>query len=185
VPRSFVNCEIAGPYSCELLRVKGQSKMTFMKIALGADHAGFELKDAIKQHLEQRGIDVCDEGTWSAESVDYPDYARAVAHDVGAQRADLGILVCGSGIGMAITANKVDGIRAANVSTELEAELSRQHNNANVLALGARILNPDLALRIVDKWLATPFAGGRHERRVEKIAAIERDEDSAGPAKDF
>jgi ribose 5-phosphate isomerase B len=156
-----------------------------MKIALGADHAGFELKDAIKQHLQQRGIEVCDEGTWSAESVDYPDYARAVAHDVGGQRADLGILVCGSGIGMAITANKVDGIRAANVSTELEAELSRQHNNANVLALGARILNPELAVRIVDKWLATPFAGGRHERRVEKIAAIEREEDSSGAAKDF
>jgi ribose 5-phosphate isomerase B len=156
-----------------------------MKIALGADHAGFELKDAIKQHLQQRGIEVCDEGTWSAESVDYPDYARAVAHDVGGQRADLGILVCGSGIGMAITANKVDGIRAANVSTELEAELSRQHNNANVLALGARILNPELAVRIVDKWLATSFAGGRHERRVEKIAAIEREEDSSGAAKDF
>jgi len=156
-----------------------------MKIALGADHAGFELKDAIKQHLQQRGIEVCDEGAWSAESVDYPDYARAVAHDVGGQRADLGILVCGSGIGMAITANKVDGIRAANVSTELEAELSRQHNNANVLALGARILNPELAVRIVDKWLATSFAGGRHERRVEKIAAIEREEDSSGAAKDF
>jgi ribose 5-phosphate isomerase B len=154
-----------------------------MKIALGADHAGFELKDQIKLHLQQRGIDVCDEGTSSAESVDYPDYARAVAHDVGQQRADLGILVCGSGIGMAITANKVDGIRAANVSTENEAELSRQHNNANVLALGARIVDADLALRIVDKWLATPFAGGRHERRVEKIMAIEKEEDAAGGAR--
>ena len=172
-------------YSRALLRVIGRSKITYMKIALGADHAGFELKDTIKQHLEQRGIEICDEGTWSAESVDYPDYARAVAHDVGKQRADLGILVCGSGIGMAITANKVDGIRAANVSTELEAELSRQHNNANVLALGARILDPAEALRIVDKWLATTFAGGRHERRVEKISALEREEDSAGAAKDF
>jgi ribose 5-phosphate isomerase B len=151
-----------------------------MKIALGADHAGYQLKDQIKQHLEQQGISVRDEGTSSPESVDYPDYARTVAHDVSEQRADLGILVCGSGIGMAITANKVDGIRAANVSTEYEAQMSREHNNANVLALGARILNADEAFRIVDKWLATPFAGGRHERRVEKIMAIEKEEDAAG-----
>ncbi len=150
-----------------------------MKIALGADHAGYELKDRIKQHLEQHGIAVCDEGTASPESVDYPDYARAVAHDVSERHADLGILVCGSGIGMAIAANKVDGIRAANVSSEYEAQMSREHNNANVLALGARILQPEEALRIVDKWLATPFAGGRHERRVEKIAAIEKEEAAA------
>jgi ribose 5-phosphate isomerase B len=103
-----------------------------------------------------------------------------VAHDVSEQRADLGILVCGSGIGMAITANKVDGIRAANVSTEYEAQMSREHNNANVLALGARIINADAAFRIVDKWLTTQFAGGRHERRVEKIMAIEKEEDTAG-----
>jgi ribose 5-phosphate isomerase B len=154
-----------------------------MKIALGADHAGYELKDQIKQHLQQQGIDVRDEGTSSADSVDYPDYARAVAHDVSERRADLRILVCGSGIGMAIAANKVDGIRAANVSTEYEAEMSRQHNNANVLALGARIINADLAFRIVDKWLAAEFAGGRHERRVEKIMAIEKEEDAAGAAR--
>jgi ribose 5-phosphate isomerase B len=151
-----------------------------MKIAVGADHAGYELKDQIKQHLQQQGIEVRDEGTSSPESVDYPDYARVVAHDVSEQRADLGILVCGSGIGMAITANKVDGIRAANVSTEYEAQMSREHNNANVLALGARILQPDQALRIVDAWLAAQFAGGRHERRVEKIMAIEKEEDAAG-----
>jgi ribose 5-phosphate isomerase B len=149
-----------------------------MKIALGADHAGFELKDQIKLHLQKKGVEVRDEGTSSPESVDYPDYARAVAHDVSEQRADLGILVCGSGIGMAIAANKVHGIRAAKVDTENEAELSRQHNNANVLTLGARIVKPDEALRIVDKWLATQFAGGRHERRVEKIAAIEKEEDA-------
>jgi ribose 5-phosphate isomerase B len=154
-----------------------------MKIALGADHAGYQLKDQIKQHLEQQGISVRDEGTSSAESVDYPDYARAVAHDISEQRADLGILVCGSGIGMAIAANKVDGVRAANVSTEYEAQMSREHNNANVLALGARILDPGQAFRIVDKWLATPFAGGRHERRVEKIMAIEKEEDAAGPSR--
>jgi ribose 5-phosphate isomerase B len=147
-----------------------------MKIALGADHAGYELKDKIKQHLQQGGIQVQDEGTSSGESVDYPDYARVVAHDVSNSRADLGILVCGSGIGMAMAANKVAGIRAANVSTEYEAQMSREHNNANVLALGARILHEEDALRIVDKWLATAFAGGRHERRVEKIAALEKEQ---------
>src|ERR1051326_2390674 len=122
-----------------------------MKIALGADHAGYQLKDRIKQHLAQRGIELCAEGTSSTESVDYPDFARAVAHDVSERRADLGILVCGSGIGMAIAANKVEGIRAANVGSEYEAQMSREHNNGNVLALGARILNPQEALRIVDK----------------------------------
>lgn len=153
-----------------------------MKIALGADHAGFELKDKIKQHLQQQGFSVSDEGTSSPDSVDYPDYARAVAHDVSEHRAELGILVCGSGIGMAIAANKVDGIRAANVSTEYEAQMSREHNNANVLTLGARILDEKAAFGIVDKWLATSFAGGRHEGRVEKIMALERDEDQAGAA---
>jgi|SRR6266481_5077640 len=154
--------------------------MERMKIVLGADHAGYELKDKIKQHLQQQGVDVRDEGTSSPDSVDYPDYARLVAHDVAEQRADLGILVCGSGIGMAMAANKVDGIRAANVSTEYEAQMSREHNNANVLALGARIVGADEAFRIVDKWLSAQFAGGRHERRVEKIMAIEKEEVSTG-----
>ena len=146
-----------------------------MKIALGADHAGYELKEKIKQHLQQRQIAVQDEGTNSTESVDYPDFAAKVAHDVSERRADLGILVCGSGIGMAISANKIEGIRAANVSSEYEAQMSREHNNANVLALGSRILQDDAAVRIVDKWLATSFAGGRHERRVEKITQLEND----------
>jgi len=145
----------------------------FMKIALGADHAGYELKEKIKQHLQQQQIAIQDEGTSSNESVDYPDFAAKVAHDVSDRRADLGILVCGSGIGMAISANKIDGIRAANVSSEYEAQMSREHNNANVLALGSRILQEDEAVRIVDKWLATSFAGGRHERRVEKITKLE------------
>src|ERR1043166_10026766 len=129
-----------------------------MRIALGADHAGYQLKDQIKQHLEQQGISVQDEGTSSPESVDYPDYARAVAHDVSEQRADLGILVCGSGIGMAITPNKAAGLRAANVSTEYEAQMSREHNNANVLTLGARIINAEAAFCIVDTWLGAPVA---------------------------
>jgi len=153
-----------------------------MKIALGADHAGYELKNRIKQYLQQKGIQVLDEGTQSPDSVDYPDFARLVAHDVSEHRADWGILVCGSGIGMAMSANKVSGIRAVNASSEQEAQLSREHNNANVLTLGARLLKEDEALAIVEKWLATPFAGGRHERRVEKMAAldVERESSAAG-----
>ena len=147
-----------------------------MKIAVGADHAGFELKQAIKEWLSQRGIEVQDEGTFSTDSVDYPDFARKVGEDVAGRRADLGILVCGSGIGMAISANKVPGVRAANVSSEYEAQMSREHNDANVLALGARILNVEQALKIVDTWLRTSFAGGRHQRRVDKIREIEQAE---------
>src|SRR5437764_10798798 len=147
-----------------------------MKIALGADHAGFDLKQKVKQHLEQKGFQVDDRGTTSSDSVDYPDFARKVAEEVAGKQADLGILVCGSGIGMAITANKVPGIRAANVSSAEEAQLSREHNDANVLALGARLLDQNSAFCIVDKWLTTSFAGGRHQRRVDKIAEIERDE---------
>jgi ribose 5-phosphate isomerase B len=146
-----------------------------MKIALGADHAGYELKDKIKQHLSARGLNVQDEGTASSTSVDYPDFARKVGEAVAAKRADLGILVCGSGIGMAITANKVPGVRAANVTSEVEAQLSREHNDANVLALGARLVDEQKAFSIVDKWLEASFAGGRHQRRVEKIGEIERE----------
>ncbi len=148
-----------------------------MKIALGADHAGFELKEKIKQQLAAKGISVDDRGTDSTASVDYPDYARAVAEEVAARQADLGILVCGTGIGMSIAANKVPGIRAAKVDTEFEAERSRQHNDANVLALGAATITEDVAFRIVEKWLATGFEGGRHERRVNKIAEIEREDE--------
>jgi ribose 5-phosphate isomerase B len=155
-----------------------------MRIALGADHAGYELKDKIRDHLRSRGIDVRDQGTNSGDSVDYPDYARLVGYDVSQGRADLGILVCGSGIGMAMAANKVPGIRAAGVSSEYEAQMSREHNDSNVLTLGARILNADQALKIVDTWLAATFAGGRHQRRVEKIGAIEEEADNtSSPAR--
>jgi len=146
-----------------------------MKIALGADHAGFELKEQLKQHLLSAGVQVDDRGTNSNDSVDYPDFARAVGEGVVAKEADFGILVCGSGIGMSIAANKVPGIRAANVTSAEAARLSREHNDANVLALGARLLDPSIATRIVDVWLATAFAGGRHQRRVEKILQIEDD----------
>ena len=147
-----------------------------MKIAIGADHAGFELKEKIKQRLAQQGVQVVDEGTVSNESVDYPDFARKVGEDVAGKKVELGLLVCGSGIGMAIAANKVPGVRAANVASEQEAQLSREHNDANVLAIGARILDENKAWAIVDKWLHTPFAGGRHQRRVDKISEIEREE---------
>jgi ribose 5-phosphate isomerase B len=147
-----------------------------MKIALGADHAGFELKDKIKQHLSEQGIEVEDEGTNSPDSVDYPDFARKVAETVIDQRATLGILVCGTGIGMAISANKVPGIRAANCDNLFEAQMSREHNDANILALGARVLQPEAAMEIVDTWVKTQFAGGRHQRRLDKIHEIEEQE---------
>jgi ribose 5-phosphate isomerase B len=147
-----------------------------MKIALGADHAGYELKEKIKHFLGERAVEVRDQGTFSYDSVDYPDFARKVGEDVAAHKSDFGILVCGSGIGMAIAANKVPGIRAANVNSENEAKLSREHNNANVLAIGARIVDAQKAMSIVEAWLAAAFAGGRHQLRVEKIAQIEREE---------
>jgi|tagenome__1003787_1003787.scaffolds.fasta_scaffold20950521_2 ribose 5-phosphate isomerase B len=163
------------PYVCR----RAEVKMVAMKIALGADHAGFELKEKIKARLKEQGVAVEDEGTASTESVDYPDFARKVGESVAAKHADLGVLVCGSGIGMAIAANKVPGIRAANVSTEYEAEKSREHNDANVVTIGSRILDDAKAFSIVDTFLKTAFAGGRHQQRVDKIAAIERDERAA------
>ncbi len=147
-----------------------------MLIAIGADHAGFELKESIKQRLVSQGFEIRDEGTHSTESVDYPDFARKVGEDVASGRARFGVLVCGSGIGMAIAANKVPGVRAANVTTEWEAQMSREHNDANVVTVGARILDAATAEKLVDKFLHTDFAGGRHQRRVEKIAEIERAE---------
>jgi ribose 5-phosphate isomerase B len=149
-----------------------------MKIALGSDHAGFELKEKIKHKLQAESIIVDDRGTHSADSCDYPDYAQAVADEVAAHGADFGILVCGTGIGMSMAANKVPGIRGARVVSESDAELSREHNDANVLTLGARITGDEEAFKIIDKWLATPFAGGRHGRRVDKIMAIEREEEA-------
>jgi ribose 5-phosphate isomerase B len=145
-----------------------------MKIVLGADHAGFELKNRIRQRLLEQGVAVEDIGTNSSDSVDYPDFARAVGERVARGDAELGITVCGTGIGMTMAANKVAGIRAANVTSEFEAQMAREHNDANVLAVGARVLTEDEALKIVDKFLHTAFAGGRHQRRVDKIMAMER-----------
>ena len=148
--------------------------MSDMKIAIGSDHAGFELKERVKGHLAHQGHQLVDHGTMTMESVDYPDIAVKVAQDVADRNAEFGVLVCGSGIGMAITANKVRGIRSANISSEYEAQMSREHNDANVIAIGARILKEDLAITIVEKFLATSFAHGRHTQRVEKISAIEQ-----------
>jgi ribose 5-phosphate isomerase B len=145
-----------------------------MKISLGADHAGYLLKDRVRQYVLERGHLVLDEGCNTSDSVDYPDYALKVAEDVAAGRAERGILVCGSGIGMAITANKVPGIRAANISSAYEAQMSREHNNLNVLTLGARILDEGDAMHIVQIWLDTPFSGGRHSGRLDKIHEIEK-----------
>ena len=147
-----------------------------MRIALGADHAGVALKDRIKRALGDRGVVYEDLGTDSDERVDYPDYARRVAEGVASGAFDRGILFCGSGIGMAIAANKISGVRAAPVSDVDTARLSREHNDANVLTLAGRTLAADTALAIVDAFLTTAFAGGRHQRRLDKIASMEREE---------
>jgi ribose 5-phosphate isomerase B len=144
-----------------------------VRIAIGSDHAGYQLKELIKARLERAGEAVEDLGTTSEASADYPDYAAAVARRVAAAESDRGILICGTGIGMAIAANKIRGIRAASVESLEAARMSRAHNNANILTLGARITPADLALEIVRTFLDTPFDGGRHQRRIDKIGALE------------
>lgn len=139
------------------------------RIAIGADHAGFEEKEKIKKTLDELGIEYEDVGTTSADSVDYPDFARQVAERVALGEAEQGLLFCGSGTGMAISANKVKGVRAAVAWSPDIARLAREHNNANVLALPARFVSEDEATAIVKAWFAADFEGGRHERRVEKI----------------
>jgi ribose 5-phosphate isomerase B len=140
-----------------------------MKIIVGSDHGGFNLKRAIVDDLKEKGVDVTDFGPETAESVDYPDYAKPLAEKVAAGEYDKGILVCGTGIGMSISANKVKGIRSALVHDTFSAKATRQHNDSNVLAMGERVIGAGLALDIVDIWLNTEFEGGRHERRVCKI----------------
>ncbi len=144
-----------------------------MKIAIGADHAGFALKEQLRQRLAAEGHEVVDYGTASTESCDYPDFARPVAHDVGEGRADRGILVCSTGIGMAMAANKVSGVRAAPAQSEDEVRLTREHNDANVLTIGARYLDEERASALIELFLHTEFTGGRHARRVAKIAQLE------------
>ena len=145
-----------------------------MKIAIGADHAGFSLKEKLRQKLAGEGHDVVDFGTVSTESCDYPDFAQKVGRDVAQGRSDRGILVCSTGIGMAMAANKVDGVRAAPAQNDDEVKFTREHNDANVLTLGAKYIEAPRALELIDIFLKTEFAGGRHSRRVAKIAQLEK-----------
>ena len=144
-----------------------------MKIVIGADHAGFELKENLKAFLVARGDEVEDVGTYSAESVDYPDYGKKVAEGVSSGAFERGMIVCGSGIGMAITANKLPGVRAAVANDEESARLGRLHNDVNVLSLGARLISSETAGKIATIWLTTDFEGGRHQRRLDKITDME------------
>lgn len=145
-----------------------------MKIAVGSDHAGFPLKQKVTGWLHEEGFNVEDVGTYSEARCDYPDYARRVAEKVSRGEVERGILICGSGIGMSIAANKVAGVRAAECFDSFTAQMSRAHNDANVLCLGARVVGEDMARAIVSTWLRTPFEGGRHTQRVEKIKELER-----------
>ena len=146
-----------------------------MRFAIGSDHRGYHLKEQIIAMLRQKGHEVDDEGATGSESVDYPDFAALVAKKVSSGTVERGILICGTGIGMAIAANKFPGVRAAPCSDEVTAEISRRHNNLNVLCLSADMLSPRTVERMVEVWVATPFEGGRHERRVEKIHLLEKD----------
>ncbi len=147
-----------------------------MRIALGSDHGGFQLKEEISQHLQNQGIEVLDCGTNSTDSVDYPRYGLAVGQALLNGQAELGIIICGTGQGISMAANKLPGIRAAVCTETYSARMTREHNNANVLALGGRITGVGLALDIVDVFLKTEFAGGRHSKRLDLIAALERGE---------
>jgi len=140
-----------------------------VKIAIGSDHAGYLLKEKVKKYLKKKEIPFTDFGTFKEESVDYPEYAYKVGNSIINSEADMGILICGTGIGMCITANKIKGIRAANPHNKPSAELSRLHNNSNVLCLGARTLTDEQVEEVLETWLFTSFEGGRHETRVNLI----------------
>ncbi|GAA0125891.1 ribose 5-phosphate isomerase B [Clostridium senegalense] len=144
-----------------------------MRIALGSDHGGLNLKKEIILHLEKKGYEIKDFGTYTEDSCDYPDFALQVAESVVKKEFDFGILVCGTGIGISITANKVPGIRAALCSDTFSAHATREHNNANILALGERVVGKGLALDIVDTFLNAEFQGDRHQKRIDKITKIE------------
>ena len=146
-----------------------------MKIAIACDHGALALKEAVKAHLTARGMECVDFGTFTKDSCDYPDFARPAAEAVASGACERGIVMCTTGIGMAVAANKVDGIRAVNVINPQFAELSREHNDANMMALGAGFVGELLALEIVDTFLDTPFSNGeRHKRRIEKLMAVEQ-----------
>ena len=144
-----------------------------MKIAIACDHGAYDLKEAVKAHLTAQGHELVDFGTHSKESCDYPDFAGPAAKAVAAGECEKGIVLCTTGIGVSITANKVKGIRCALLSDLMSAKMTRQHNDTNVMAMGAAVVGQMLALQIVDTWLGTEFEGGRHQRRVDKIMAYE------------
>lgn len=144
-----------------------------MKVVIGSDHGGFELKEVLKNHLTEKGFDVTDVGAYDTNSVDYPDIAQKACAEITSGRCEFGVLVCGTGIGISMAANKVRGIRCALVSNEYSAEMTKRHNNANVLAFGGRVTGPDLAKNILDAYLGAEFEGGRHQNRIDKISAIE------------
>ena len=143
-------------------------------LVVGSDHGGYDLKVAVLELLRERSVDCTDLGTDGSGSVDYPDFAAKVAGAVSSGEAELGILICGTGIGMSITANKFSGVRAALVHDEFTAQMAREHNNANILAMGGRVLTPDQGKKLVEIWLDTEFEGGRHQNRLDKISAIEQ-----------
>ena len=146
-----------------------------MKISIASDHAGFEQKQALVDYLVKQGHDVIDRGPDTDDRVDYPDYAARVAHDVVDGTAERGVLVCGKGIGMAVAANKIDGIRAANVISPLFAALAREHNDANIVTVSGRFVDESTNREILDAFVNTAFGGGRHADRVQKIAALEKE----------
>ncbi len=140
-----------------------------MKLIIGSDHAGYQMKEKVIAHLRQRGVEVEDVGTQSEESVDYTDFGKKVASKVSDASFDRGILICGTGLGMSMVANRFRGVRAALANDLFSAIMSRRHNDSNILAMGGRLIGDTLALQLVDTWLDTPFEGGRHQRRLEKI----------------
>lgn len=146
-----------------------------MKIAIGSDHVGFEMKPAIKEYLEELGHEVEDYGPYTDERTDYPIFSKKVSEEVAAGNYDRGILICGTGIGISITANKVRGIRAVVCSEPYSAKLSREHNNTNILAFGSRVVGTELAKMIVKEWLDAEYEGGRHQRRIDMISEIEKE----------
>jgi ribose 5-phosphate isomerase B len=156
-----------------------------VKIAIASDHAGFQLKERIGAALKAEGHEIVDYGTDSEESVDYPDFAEPAAREVASGGADRAVLVCGSGVGVSIVANKVDGVRAVHAHDPEEAEMSRRHNDANVITLGERTTSADSAIEIVNRFLTTDFEAGRHQRRVEKIALVEGHNSSDSSAKEI
>jgi ribose 5-phosphate isomerase B len=168
--RFFTRKSFKGKHNSSMLELA----FHLMKIAIGADHAGYSLKEELRKRLLTAGHELTDLGTFSDEPADYPEYAAAVGERVAAGEAHRGILVCSTGIGMSIAANKIPGVRAAVAANEEAAQLTRSHNDANVIALGAKFLSPDAAARLVDLFLVTQFDGGeRHARRIAKIAAMD------------